>query len=72
MQSSSVSHPCGSYRQGVSCVEAPLPVVDRLAIPEDGDLEVLHHGVHHLPKQQQKRRDTLRQSAMLRYVRGQD
>lgn len=44
-----LAYPCWCYRQWVGCVQALLSIVDRPAIPKDCHLEVLHHGVHHLP-----------------------
>lgn len=44
-----ISHPCGSHGQRVGCVQTFLSVVNRSSIPKDGDLKVLHHGVHNLP-----------------------
>lgn len=42
------SYPCRGHRKWVRCVEASFSIVDWPAIPENGDLKVLHHRVHHL------------------------
>lgn len=45
------SYPTSGDRKWVSSVEASLSIVNWQTVTKDGHLEMLNHGVHHLPEQ---------------------
>lgn len=49
-----LAHPRRCHRQWVGCVQALLSIIDRSPISKNCDLEVLHHGVDHLPAWHEK------------------
>lgn len=48
------TNPVSPNWQWICCVHVPLPIVARLSVSKDLHLEVPHHGVHHLPRTQEK------------------
>lgn len=49
------AYPCGCHRQWVGCVQTLLSIINWPAISKDCHLEVLHHGVNHLPVQHEQK-----------------
>lgn len=48
------SYPTSGDRKWASSVEASLPIVNWQTVTKDGHLEMLNHGVHHLPRKTKK------------------
>lgn len=46
------AHPPRGHGQRFHRVEAPLPIIHWKTVPKEGHLEMLDHGVHHLPEGQ--------------------
>lgn len=48
------AHPRRGHGERFHRVEAPLPIIHWETVPKDGHLEMLDHGVHHLPEGQEE------------------
>lgn len=53
MNMNEYSYPTGGNRKWVCGVEASLPIINWKIVTKDGHLEMLNHGVHHLPVERQ-------------------